>query len=211
MRVRPVSPDRLVDELVELVVERPREAWTRVLLDGAPAARPREWADALVDPLRAAGRAVVHVPADDFLRPASLRFEHGGRTDPDALYEDALDAGGLVREVLAPLEPGGTGAVLPVLWDAATDRSHRADYVTLPAGGVVLVSGSLLLGRGLPAELTVHLALSPGALARRTPEAEQWTLAAYARYDAEVDPSGDAEIVVLLDNPSRPALVESTA
>ncbi len=199
----------MVDELVELIADRPRDVRVRVLLDGAPPTRPQDWAAALVDPLRAAGRAAVHVSASDFLRPASLRFERGGRTDPDSLYEDWLDIRGLVREVLAPAAPDGTGRILPVLWDTDTDRAHRTDYVVVPPGGVVLLSGSLLLGCGLPAELTVHLALSNAALARRTPEDEQWTLPAYERYDNELEPHRSADVVLLLDNPERPARLES--
>ena len=71
---------------------------------------------------------------------------------------------------------------------------------------MVVVDGPLLLGRGLPAELTVHLALSPAALARRTPPDEAWTLPAYARYAAEVDPVAVADLVVRADHAARPAL-----
>ncbi|HEY9522178.1 MAG TPA: uridine kinase, partial [Thermopolyspora sp.] len=145
----------------------------RVALDGAPAATPERLAEELSDALRLHGRHVLRVSAGDFLRPASLRLEFG-RTDPDAFYDDWLDEGGLRREVLDPLAPGGSGRVLPALWQAATDRAFRLPYVTLLPGGVVLTDGTLLLGRGLPFDLTVHLWMSAPALARRTPEAERW-------------------------------------
>ncbi|MGW5363635.1 uridine kinase [Actinopolymorpha pittospori] len=209
MRIRAVSPDLLVEEIADSIAARPADSWTRVLVDGAPPTTPAEWADALAAPLRARGRAVARVRAEDYLRPASLRFERG-RTDPDVLYEDWLDDRGLIREVLEPLDPGGTGRILPALWNAETDRAHRADYVVVPPGGVLLLSGSLLLGRWLPVDLAVHLSLSPAALARQTPEEEHWMLPAYDRYDAEVEPSEVAEIVVRLDNPRHPAVVEST-
>ncbi|WP_020580364.1 hypothetical protein [Actinopolymorpha alba] len=210
MQVRPVSPDRLIEELADVIAARPRDLRTRVVIDGAPPTAPQEWADALVDPLQVRGRRVIRVRADDFLRPASLRFEHG-RTDPDALYEDWLDTGGLVREVLDPLAPGHSGQVLPALWDTTIERAHRSDYVSVPPGGVLLLSGSLLLGRGLPVDLIVHFTLSPAALARRTPAELRWTLPAYERYDAEVRPAELAEVVVRLDDPRRPALVEPSA
>ncbi|GAA5071949.1 uridine kinase [Thermocatellispora tengchongensis] len=206
MRARPVTFGALVEELADRIAERPREAWVRVLVDGAPAARPGELADALVDPLRVRGREVVRVSAAGYLRPASLRFEFG-RTDPDAFYSDWLDAGGLMREVLGPLEPGGTGKVLPALWDSAADRATRLPYVTLGPGGVLLLDGPLLLGRGLPYELVVHLWLSPAALGRRTPEEERWTLPAYARYEREVDPVRAADVVVRAEDPRHPAIV----
>lgn len=206
MPIRPLTPSALLDELADAVDARPGtgpSGVVRVLVDGAPATTPGRWADELVDRLRVRSRAVVRVSAADFLRPASVRLERG-REDPDAYYDDWLDAGALLREVLGPAGEGG--AVLPALWDAAADRAHRRDRVPLPARGVVVVDGPLLLGRGLPAELAVHLAMSPAALARRTPGDLVWTLPAYARYVGEVDPVAVADLVVRADHPDRPAL-----
>lgn len=206
IRVRPLSPDALVAELADRVAALDPAGRPRVAVDGAPAADPDRLSAALVAPLRVRGRPATRISTVDFLRPASLRYEFG-RTNPDAYYEGWLDEAGLRREVLDRLGPGGSGRVLPSLWDPHTDRATRAAYVAVPPGGVTLVSGALLLGGGLPFELTVHLALSPGALARRTPPELGWTLPAYARYDAEVAPASFADVVVRLDDPRRPALV----
>ncbi|NEA22816.1 uridine kinase [Actinomadura bangladeshensis] len=206
MRVRPISPSLVVTELSERIAASGRDSWLRVAIDGAPPAAPSDLADALVSPLRALGRDVVRVSADDFLRPASLRYEFG-RDDPDLYYDEWLDVNGLVREVLAPLEPSGTGKVLPSLWDADLDRATRARYVSLQPGGVCVLDGSLLLGRGLPFELTVHLTLSRGALARRMPDDRSWTLPAYARYEREADPLRTADVVLKMDDPGHPALI----
>jgi hypothetical protein len=177
----------------------------RVLVDGAAVAGPGRLADALVDPLRALGRAVLRVSAEGFLRPASVRLEHG-RTDPDAYYTDRLDFAALRREVLDPLAPGGSGRYLPSLWDPVTDRATRAGYAQAPDGAVLLLDGSLLLGRGLPAELTVHMRLSAGALTRRMPAGEAWALPAYGRYEDEVGPGGIADVTLRMDDPRHPAL-----
>ncbi|MBW8482725.1 uridine kinase [Actinomadura parmotrematis] len=206
MQVRPITPEALVAEIGDRIAAAPRDRWVRVAIDGAPAASPGDLADALVDPLRVLGRPAVRVPAGGFLRPASLRYEHG-RRDPDAFHDLWLDTGALTREVLAPLEPGGSGRFLPSLRDAAADRATRAPYRTLPPGGVVLVDGALLLGRGLPFDLTVHLALSPAALARRTAPDLAWTLPAYDRYRAETGPEDAADVPVRVDDPRHPALV----
>ncbi|MFE9656916.1 uridine kinase [Micromonospora sp. NPDC006431] len=208
MRIRPITPERLVTELTDRLTGAAVAGRLRVAVDGPPAADPDALAGALVDPLRAAGRPVLHVRAADFLRPASLRLEHG-RTNPDAYYEDWLDEAGLRREVLGPAGPDGSGQVLPSLWDAATDRASRAAYVELPAGAVVLVSGSLLLGGGLPFDVTVHVELSPAALDRRTDPELRWTLPAFARYADEVTPASFADVVVRADDPRHPALVEA--
>jgi hypothetical protein len=201
--IRPVTPALLVTEVAELVAARPGRV--RLAVDGAPPTRPRALADAVAVALRARGRAVVVVDADDYLRPASLRLEHG-RTDPDTFLDGWLDVGGLRREVLSPAAPDGSGRVLPRLWDARADRAHRDRYVELPSDGVVLLAGGLLLGRGLPLDLAVHLRMGPAALARNLPDHVAWTASAYARYDAEHGPADEADLLVLADHPERPAV-----
>ena len=206
MDVQAISPTLLVERLTDQIAELPRDTWARVAVDGAPAAEPGRLAEELIGPLRLRGRAAVHVSAGDFLRPASLRLEFG-RTDPDVYYDEWLDTKGLIREVFDPLGQGGDGRVLPSLWDAERDRASRAEYTTLPPGGVLLLDGALLLGRGLPFDLAVHLWLSPAALARKTAPEAAWTLPAYERYEREADPLHAADVVVRVDDPRHPALV----
>jgi len=193
VKVRPVTPRRLVDELVGRIAATAPDGWLRVGVDGAPGAEPDRLADALVAPLRVLGRPVVRVDTGDFLRPASTRLELG-RHNPDAFYERWFDLAALTREVLAPLAAGGTGRILTTFWNPATDRATRAPYVTVPPGGVL--------------DLTVHCAQSPAALARRLPDGYRWTLPAYARYAEEVGPEYLADVVVRVDDPRHPALVE---
>lgn len=205
MQLTPITWPRLADALAErVVVGEPPGPWWRIAVDGAPAARPAELADALAAALPALGRPVLRVSAATFWRPASQRLEYG-HEDVDAYYQLWLDTGALRREVLEPLGPGGTGRALPSLRDPATDRSTRAGYVELPPGGVLVLDGSLLLGQGLPFDLTVHLRLSPAALHRRTPRPEHWTLPAYARYAAEALPEQSADLLVRADDPHHPA------
>jgi hypothetical protein len=207
-RVRPIALDALVEELAERIHATAAGAGRlRVAVDGADAARPGMLADALVAPLRLRGHAVVRVRAEDHLRPASLRFERG-RDDPDSFYDDWLDGEGLCREVLEPLAPGGSGLVRPRRWDAAADRAHRDAGVPVPRGGVLVLSGPLLLGRGLPLDWVVHLDVSAAALARRTPDDLRWTLPAYRRYAEEVGPATVADLVVRVDDPRHPAVVD---
>ena len=212
MRAQPLTPAALVDRLVEVVHRTALAAGTgketqrlRVAVDGAPPTQPSGLADALVGPLRGLGRDVVRVSAEDFLRPASVRWEHG-RRDPDGYYEDRLDVGALAREVLDPLGPGGSGRYLPTFWDVARDRATRAGYLVAPPRAVLVLDGTLLLGRWLDLDLTVHLALRPESLARRTPSDERWSLPAFARYAEEVRPDEVADVVVRVDDPRHPAL-----
>lgn len=203
MHVTPVTPARLVGEVVELVEARPGRV--RLALDGPPPTRPLALAEQVADALRTRGRMAVVVSADDFLRPASVRLEFG-REDPDEFLDGWLDVGGLRREVLDPAGPSGSGRVLPRLWDAVADRAHRDRYVDLPADGVVLLAGALLLGRDLPLDLAVHLRMTNAALARTLPAPERWTLPAYTRYAEERTPERQSDLVVLSDHPTRPAL-----
>ncbi|MFI5845391.1 uridine kinase [Catenuloplanes sp. NPDC051500] len=204
MMIRPISPPKLVEELADRLAADQAGARLRVAVDGAASAGVEELAAALVDPLRARGRAALHVPAGGFLRPASLRYEFG-RHNADSFYEGWLDEAGLLREVLHPAEPG---RVLPSLWDPVADRATRAPYQELPVDGIVLVSGQFLLGGTLTFDVAVHLTQSAAALARRTPESELWTVPAFARYDDEVAPATFADVVVRMDDPRHPALVE---
>ncbi|MFD6892648.1 uridine kinase [Streptomyces sp. NPDC059957] len=182
----------------------PAAGWRRVGIDGAPAAHTAVLAAELADALRLRGRSVLVVAAEGFLRPASLRFEFG-REDVDSYLEGWYDTAALWREVFGPTDPGGTGRVLPDLWDPATDRATRSPYTELPPGGVLIAHGPLLLGHWFPFDLSVHIGLSPGALARRTEESARWTLPAFARYEAETGPADRADALVRADDPRHPA------
>jgi hypothetical protein len=203
VQVVPLTPDRLVGEVTALVAGR--SGRVRLAVDGPTPCRPLDLAQRSAVELRTLGRAVVVVAAADYLRPASVRLEYG-REDPDEFLDGWLDDAGLVREVLEPAGAGGSGRVLPRLWDAASDRAFRERYVDLPGNGVVIVAGGLLLGRGLPFDVAVHLRMSPAALARTLPGPQQWTRPAYERYEAERDPTGAADLLVLADHPDRPAV-----
>jgi hypothetical protein len=207
VRLEAITWERLVDLLAQRLLDlKPADGspWPRIAFDGAPAARPGELAHRVCEALRIRGRSSLVVGAEGFLRPASLRLEYG-RQDVEAYYDGWLDTGALWREVFGPLEPGGDGRLLPDLRDPATDRATRSPYVQLPHDGILLLHGPLLLRHWFPFDLSVHVLLSPGALRRRTSEAEQWTLPAFARYESEVDPATTADVLVRADDPRHPA------
>ncbi len=207
MRARPISPGALEAELGDWIAGHASGAWLRVGIDGAPPARPDALADVVAERVRLLGRPVLRVRASDYLRPASLRFERG-RTNADAYYEDWLDYAALNREALTPLSAGGSGLVRVVHREPDTDRASRAPRVALPPGGVLILSGALLLGAGLALDLVVHVAVSAAALARRMPADLAWTSPAYERYSAEVSPTLQADCVVMLDDPRHPAILD---
>jgi len=209
MHVRPVSPMALAGEVAERVIALTLEHPVRVAVDGPPQADPAVVADLIAEAVRDRGRAAVRVRVDDFLRPASVRFEFG-RTDPDAWYDSWIDIGGLLREVLVPLGPDGSLRYVPRLWDAARDRATRAPYETAPPSAVVIVDGPFLLRHELRWEfdLTVHLALTPAAVRRRTAPGEEWRAAALERYEEEIAPQDVCDVLVRYDDPRHPAVVD---
>ncbi|MFD4633419.1 uridine kinase [Streptomyces sp. NPDC058284] len=210
VRLEPITWERLADTLADHLLHLKRAdggPWPRVAVDGAPVGGTGgtgELARRVGDALRLRGRDALVVGTEGFLRPASLRFEYG-REDVETYYGGWFDTGALWREVLGPLDPGGTGRVLPDLWDPVADRATRSPYVPLAPGGTLLLHGPLLLGHWFPFDLTVHVRLSPGALRRRTPEGERWTLPAFERYEDEVGPAAVADVVVRADDPRHPA------
>jgi hypothetical protein len=201
--VRATTPEGVVAAVVALVDERSDRV--RVVVDGAAAAGPHELGAAVVAAL--SPRPAIHVRADAFWRPAGQRLEYG-RHDDIAWLDDWLDEDALRREALGPFVV--TGRVLPALRDPVTDRSVRLAAVEMPPGSVLVVSGSVLLGRGLPFDVTVHLRLSAAALVRRTPADETWTLPALTRYADERAPETLADLVVRADDPRHPAVVLRT-
>jgi hypothetical protein len=207
VRLEAITWQKLTDALADRLLKTEAAdggPWLRVAFDGAPAAGTGAPAEMLAEALRVRGRSSLVVSTEGFLRPASLRYEYG-REDPDAYHDGWFDTGALWREVFGPLDPGGTGRVLPDLWDPATDRATRSERVELAPGGVLLLHGPLLLGHWFPFDLTVHLNLSPAALRRRTPSAGHWTLPAFERYEAEADPQATADVVVRVDREGHPA------
>lgn len=206
MQFAPITRERLAGQVASLVAAR--SGRVRLAIDGPPPTDPTSLAVAVAAELRAGGRSALVVAATDYLRPASLRLEYG-HTDPDSFLDGWLDVAGLRREALDPAGPGGSGEVLPRLWDAAADRAYRDRRVALATDAVVVVAGGLLLGRGLPFDVAVHLRMSSAALHRTLDAADRWTLPAYARYEAEYAPARHADLLVMADHPARPAVHRS--
>jgi hypothetical protein len=203
--VEPITIERLARRLADDILTGSGDGPARVIVDG-PIWAGVDLLDPLAHALELHGRESVVVQAGDFLRPASLRYEHG-RLDAQAFADDWIDVEGLRRELLDPLGPGGSRRYLPSLWDAERDRATRAPYRTATDRTVVLLRGWLLLGRAFPAELTVHLALSAAARRRRVPpDVADRELPAFDRYDATVRPAEAADVVVRCDDPRHLAV-----
>ncbi|NLU65611.1 hypothetical protein HCA61_25610 [Rhodococcus sp. HNM0563] len=195
----PISPALLTELLAERANARPGPV--AMAISAADAADPIGLASRVVVALRAAGRPADAVSLHDFVRPASLRLEHG-HADEESYRSGWYDYDALDREVVSSLKR--RHRFLPRLWDEATDRSVRADRVGASADHVLVVAGPMLLGRGIPFDATVDLRMSRGALERGTLADDRWTISPLLAHEAEV--SFEADIVVRFEHPDRPAL-----
>ncbi|MEE2056249.1 nucleoside/nucleotide kinase family protein [Rhodococcus artemisiae] len=195
----PISPAALAELLAERACARPDRV--AMAISAADAADPMDLANRVVEALRTAGRPAHAVSLHDFVRPASLRLEHG-RTDEQSYRSSWFDYDALDREVVSSLKK--RQRFLPRLWDETTDRSARVHRIDAADDHVVVVAGPMLLGRTLEFDMTVELRMSRGALERRTLSDDRWTIAPLLAHDAEV--SSEADIVVRFEHPARPAV-----
>jgi hypothetical protein len=202
---QPVDPAHLADAVAELLAAASVSHPLRVAIDGARCAAPVAFAQSVIVPLQTRGRAARVVDAETFWRDASLRFEYG-HTDLASYAQCWLDVDALRREVLHPLGRRRSGRYLPALRDPDSNRSLRVPSQHADERAVIMVAGELLLGRQLPFDRTIHLAVDSAARKRRTPPDWQWTLPAHDAYDRDVQPTRVADIVVRWNDPRHPAL-----
>lgn len=204
IEIEPIFPDLLIDMIVARIPHGERAI---AIIDGADAADPVEFAGRVRDRITAGSRACEVIDLHDFVRPASLRYEYS-KTD-ELTYRTAwFDFGALEREVISPLGPGGRARYLPRLWDESSDRSARAQMVDATEDQILILAGPMMLDRVRTSAVFVHLHLSPGALRRRTPPEQQWTIPPIIAYYNDTHARPD--MTVRWDHPARPAVVPST-
>lgn len=210
----PTVARRVADQAIRLAdphADAGGQRSARVAVDGAVPGDTVLLADAIGEAVREAGRPVVRVSTENYLRPRSVRMEHG-QDDPDAGYERWVDHLALRRELLDALGPGASLTYLPTFWDPETDRSTRANPLQALPGTVAVVDGPFLL-RWETADafdVSVHLLVSEAALARRLPPADVTRVTgAWRRYAEETWPAERADVVLRFDRPAHPALVRT--
>ena len=203
MRFTPLTPERLVSDLADWIVDLPQEH-PRVGIDGAAEIGATALADAIARRLAELGRPGLRASTSWWWRPASLRLELG-RTDTDMLLGGWVDGAALRRELLDPLGPAGSGNHLLRLRDPMTDRSVRDARFAAPPRAVLLLDGPFLLADQLPLDAVVHLQTSRSTLARALPADRQWWLDGFDRYRTEDALEGLAAVIAY-DHPRAPAI-----
>jgi hypothetical protein len=107
-----ITWERMAGALAGHLDARPGDGWTRLGIDGAPAADPAALAALTAEALRLRGRSVLLVAAEGFLRPASVRLEYG-REDVESYLHGWYDTAALWREVFGPLGRAATAGSCP--------------------------------------------------------------------------------------------------
>ncbi|MGK5681558.1 uridine kinase [Actinoplanes sp. URMC 104] len=130
----------------------------RVAVDGVDGVGKTTFAAELARSLRARGRGVLQVSADDFHNPASVRHRRG-RQSPEGFWLDSYDYPALLSEVLLPLGPGGDRRFRRAVHDVRTDAVLETQPETAPPDAVLIVDGLFLHRDELRAhwELTIFL------------------------------------------------------
>ena len=199
-----MAEDRRAAVLAELAdrieaVRRPHPI--RVAIDGTDAAGKTTLADELASVLRGRGREVIRVSIDGFHRPRAERYRRG-ELSPEGYYRDSFDYAALREAILDPFGPGGT---------------HSSQDSILLVDGVFLLRPELVERWDLrifvsvePDEALQRALERDAALFGSREEAERRYRLRYQPgqrlYFAEAQPVEAADVVVLNDDPVRPAI-----
>ena len=222
MMIRTAGRAAVVDAVADLLCAGRPDHPLRVAVDGITASGKSRFAEEVADAVQTRGRHAARVSMDSFHHVRAYRHRQG-RLSGDGYYEDAYDLARAVREMLAPLGPGGSLRYRDRIVDLAADRPVESWSDATP-DMVLIVDGSFLQRQEIRSswDVVIYLqvefdvALQRGvareaaALDDRDAAREAFLAryhAAGRRYLAEVDPVGRADIVVDNNDLDQPRLV----
>lgn len=93
--------------------------------------------------LTAAGRTTIRATVDGFHHRRAHRYQ-GGQHSWEGYWLDAFDVEQLRRELLDPLQPGGSGCYRRAVHDLASDQVLDLPYELAPPAAVLLLDGVFL-------------------------------------------------------------------
>ncbi len=130
----------LIAEVADAVLTTPATRFRRVGIDGIDGAGKTCFADELAEELKGRGTPVVRASVDGFRNPARTRHRRG-RHSPTGFYQDSYDYGRLIRLLLDPFGPEGSGSYVREVYDWRREREvARAPELAEP-GSVLVVDG----------------------------------------------------------------------
>jgi uridine kinase len=122
------------------ILELPADHVRRVAIDGVDGAGKTHFADELGEELKRRGASVIRASADGFLNPPRTRHRRG-KTSAEGYYRDAFDYGRLVRLLLDPLSPGGTGVYVSAVYDVHKEREVAVQPEVAEPGAILVLDG----------------------------------------------------------------------
>jgi uridine kinase len=134
--------DKVLRRICDAVPVRPR-GFVRVGIDGPDGSGKTVLADELARVLRAVGRTVVRVSADDFHQVRSVRYQLG-RTSAEGMWLHSYDLDRLQGEVLSAFASDGDGRYSARAHDLETDEVLEPVWQTAPRGSVLVLDGLFL-------------------------------------------------------------------
>ena len=219
---RSVLLQGLADRIAAVAADHP----LRTAIDGVDAAGKTVLADELAPLIAALGRPVIRASIDGFHNPAAVRRRRGD-SSPDGYYRDSFDYEALMRELLAPLGPGGDCRYRPVVFDFRTDSVIEADAETASPDAILLFDGVFLLRPELRGywDFSVFVRVAFDVTVARAESRDGYLFGSAAdvraRYESryvpgqrlylsEADPESHADIVVDNDDYAAPSFVLPT-
>ncbi|OJF12736.1 uridine kinase [Couchioplanes caeruleus subsp. caeruleus] len=189
-------------------------------VDGVDGVGKTTYARGLAAALTAAGRPAIHVSADGFHHPRTVRYRRG-RDSAEGFWLDSYDHDALIANVLAPFGPGGTRRYRTAVHDVGTDEVLDLPWLTAPAGAVVVVDGLFLHRDELvgfwdfsvflaaPFEVTVpRMAARDGSHPDPTHPTQQRYVQGQRHYFAACEPWKRASVVIDNSNLARPVVAD---
>ena len=112
----------------------------RVGIDGVDGAGKTTLADELAERV---SFPAIRASVDSFHHPRAVRHARG-RDSPEGFYRDSFDLETLMRELLDPLSPGGSGTYRTAVFDHVSDRPVASEPGVVLPPAVLLFDGIFL-------------------------------------------------------------------
>lgn len=196
----------------------------RIAIDGPTAAGKTSFGHELAHVLSDDGRDVFRASLDDFKRPWAERHRYD-RFTGEGYYRNAYDHHAVRRLLLAPAGPDGDGVIALCSIDPITQVRHDSTTVQMPSDGALIVDGLFTLRPELATfweyriwlEVDRDLSIERGVDRDADREGREQAAALhrdrYGRslelYLAEVDPMGQADLVIDNTNFEEPVVLRA--
>lgn len=130
-------------EVATAVLALPADRIRRVAIDGVDGAGKTHFADELAKELTGQGAPVIRASADGFLAPPRTRHRRG-KTSAEGFYRDSFDYGRMVRLLLDPLSPRGSGVYVSAVYDVHREREVSYPPEVAAPDAILVVDGIFL-------------------------------------------------------------------